>query len=317
MAHGRATGRITVLVLMGGPDAERPVSIASGRAVANALRESGEFEVIDEVIDRPTGEEFDGLAGDVVFPVLHGQWGEGGPLQQILEDLDRPYVGARPQAALLAMDKLRTKALLAREGVATPAAIPLERHDSCHLPPPLVLKPVAEGSSVDIRICRSAREVERARAELHPRRSGLMAECYIAGRELTVGIVSGRILPIIEIRPGVDFYDYDAKYERDDTRYILEPQLPKGAAEDCRKTAEITWRRIGCRDIARVDYRLDQDGRVWFLEVNTMPGFTDHSLVPMAARWAGIPMPELCASLVRAALERASSERGERAKVAL
>jgi D-alanine-D-alanine ligase len=166
-----------------------------------------------------------------------------------------------------------------------------------------VIKPVDDGSSVDLRICRNDAEVATARAALHPRRGRLMAEAYVKGRELTVGIVLDEPLPLIEIVPAVEFYDYQAKYSRDDTRYVINPPLPPGVAEQCENIAMTAYRKAGCRDVARVDIMLD-DVEPWFLEINTMPGFTTHSLVPMAARKRGWNMPELCSKLVHAAMSR-------------
>ncbi len=300
--------RPTVLVLMGGPDAEREVSLCSGKEVAAALRQSGKFNVVERIIDKPTLGELSAMASEtrvnVVFPVLHGHWGEGGPLQELLEKLGLPYVGCKPQAAKLAMDKLITKSLLAEMGVPTPPSRQLMADDECDLAPPLVLKPVDDGSSVDLRICRTVAEVEWGRKELHPKRGRLMAERYIKGRELTVGILCGKALPLIEIVPNVEFYDYEAKYTREDTKYVIDPPLPAGVNEKCAKMAMAAFERLGCRDIARADIMLDGDGQPWFLEINTMPGFTTHSLVPMAARKIGLEMPELCAKLVETALER-------------
>jgi D-alanine-D-alanine ligase len=303
--------RETVLVLMGGPDAERAVSIMSGSQVAAALRASGRFDVADRLIEQPALDDLRAMAtdaaADVVFPVLHGRWGEGGPLQKLLDALGLPYVGSRPRAASLAMDKLVTKALLA-DHVPTPRARQLLPADACDLPPPLVLKPVDDGSSVDLRICATADEVDRARRELHPKRGRLMAEEYIRGREITAGILIGEALPLIEIIPPPDapFYDYEAKYTRDDTRYVIDPPLPAGVAAQCAEIALSAFERLGCRDVARVDLMIDARGP-WFLEINTMPGFTTHSLVPMAARARGLEMPALTARLVEAALDRAGA----------
>ena len=300
--------RPAVLVLMGGPDAEREISLYSGRAVAQALRDSGRFRVIEQEIDRPTPADLAGLGGDVVFPVLHGRFGEGGPLQETLEAIGLPYVGSPPQASALAMNKLTTKRLLAVEGVPLPVDCRLEATDPCPLEPPLVLKPIDDGSSVDLRICRTAGEVAAARAGLHHRRGAIMAERYIAGREVTVGIIDDTPLPLIEIIPAddVEFYDFEAKYFRDDTRYTIEPQLPAGVADQCTHLAMVAFNRLGCRDLARVDFMVDDEGP-WFLEINTIPGFTTHSLVPMAAARAGLDMPELCAKLVGAALARSEA----------
>ena len=179
--------------------------------------------------------------------------------------------------------------------------------DECDLQPPLVLKPVDDGSSVDMRICHTSDQVAQARRELHPKRGRLMAERYIRGRELTVGILCGRPLPLIEIVPADDavFYDYAAKYERDDTQYLVDPDVSTDVAEKCSAWAVAAFNRLGCRDVARVDFMLDDAGP-WFLEINTMPGFTSHSLVPMAAKRIGLDMPALCAHLVEAALARSA-----------
>jgi D-alanine-D-alanine ligase len=298
--------------LRGGPDAEREVSLNSGREVASALRKSGRFDVVDEVIDKPGLNKLREITSrcDVVFPALHGHWGEGGPLQQLLEELAVPFVGANPQAAAVAMDKLLTKSIVAREGVPTPASQELKSiNDRCTVTPPLVLKPVDDGSSVDLRICRNASDVEAARRQLHPKRGRLMAEAYIEGRELTAGIVCDQSLPLIEITTStaVEFYDYEAKYTRDDTGYVIDPPLPSGVAQQCISMAMTAYARLGCRDIARADIMLDAQNRPWFLEINTMPGFTTHSLVPMAARRIGLEMPALCATLIEAALARGCS----------
>jgi D-alanine-D-alanine ligase len=298
-------GRSAVLVLMGGPDAEREVSLLSGAAVAQALRDCGRFDVIERVVDEPSAEDLDALGGDVVFPVLHGPWGEGGPLQELLETVERPYVGSQPAAAALAMDKLATKHIVSGDGVRTPCARRLEAGDECDLAPPLVLKPIDDGSSVDLDICRSDADVVSARSRLHPARGAVMAESYVTGREITVGIVGTQPLPLIEIIPSaaVEFYDYEAKYLRDDTRYDVDPMLPADLGEQCMNAAVAAFMGVGCRDLARVDFILSDDGP-WFLEINTMPGFTTHSLVPMAAATLGLDMPALCGLLVDAALDR-------------
>ena len=297
------TDRIEVAVLRGGPDAEREVSLASGARVLAALRRDPRFKANDHVIDRPDRDELIALGADVVFPVLHGPFGEGGELQQRLEAADLPYVGSGPEASRLAMDKHATKLACEEVGVATAPWATLTAGEPCPITPPLVIKPIAEGSSVGVRICRTPEEVASARAELQDRYPELMAESFIDGRELTVGIVLDRILPVIEIRTTVDFYDYEAKYERDDTDYLIDAELPEGVRETCLAHARTTFDALGCRDLARVDFMLDEHGP-WMLEANTMPGFTDHSLIPMAARHVGLDMTQLCAELVLSALER-------------
>ena len=304
-AHG-ALPR-SVLVLKGGPDAEREVSLKSGAMVAAALRNAG-IDVNEMTIDRPGLEELRGMRGEVVFPVLHGSWGEGGPLQELLEVDGRPYVGCGPKAARLAMDKIASKALVAEFGVPTPRSQELRNGVEFNLDFPVVLKPADDGSSVDLRICHSMQEVMRARLEIGPRRDRILAEEFITGRELTVGLIDGECLPIIEIRPRDGTYDYEAKYNRDDTQYILDPSLPDGVSEAVRAFSRAAWHAVGCRDLARVDFMLDERGP-WFLEINTMPGCTDHSLVPKAAKHAGISMEDLVSGLVRRALSRVCARR--------
>lgn len=301
-----------VVVLMGGPDAEREVSLMSGAEIAKALAATGRYEVVPQTILRIDAEGILALRPDVVFPIVHGPWGEGGPLQSELERIERSsgvgFVGPRSRGASLAMNKVATKAVASGLGVRTPRARQLVRGEPIDLAPPLVIKPADDGSSVDLRICRSSEEVAAARAELEPRRTNLMAEEYIAGREMTVGIVNGKVLPIIEIVPKAAFYDYEAKYIRDDTGYRLDPELAPGAADEMREATRRVFEALGLRDVARADFMVDARG-AWFLEINTAPGMTTHSLVPMASRHAGVDMPELCSRLVEAAAERGAAAR--------
>lgn len=293
--------RPVVLVLKGGPDAEREVSLRSGSRVAQALRDDGTFDVAEVAIDALTASELAGMPGDVVFPVLHGPWGEGGPLQELLEAGGRPFVGCGPGAARIAMDKAATKTIAARAGVPTPRARVLRRGDDLDLEPPVVIKPSNDGSSVDLFVCRDRASVERALATAFTRRELMLAEDFITGREITVGWLNGRALPIVEIVPAEGLYDYEAKYVRKDTRYVLQPDLPPGVAERAQAATEQVCSALGCRHISRVDFMVDERGP-WMLEVNTMPGMTDTSLVPKAAAHAGLPFPALCRSLVEFAM---------------
>lgn len=296
-----------VLVLKGGPDAEHEVSLNSGANVAAALRRAG-FQVNEVTIQTLDAPALQALAGEVIFPVLHGAWGEGGPLQELLEQDGRPFVGSRAAAARLAMDKVATKNVVRELGVPTPRWQELRPGMELALDCPVVLKPSRDGSSVDLRICHSLEEVIRARLELEPRREHLLAEEFIQGRELTVGLIDGECLPIIEICPREGTYDYEAKYHRDDTQYLVDPSLPPGVADAVRAFSRAAWHALGCLDVARVDFMLDDRGP-WFLEINTMPGFTDHSLVPKAARHEGMTMEELTTRLVQRALRRGTPRR--------
>jgi D-alanine-D-alanine ligase len=319
-----------VLVLGGGPDAEREVSIKSSAAIAAALRASGRFTVTLEVIDRPSAKDLAAMPGDVVFPYLHGPWGEGGPLQDLLESPQsapppaghtgahaaRPFVGSGARAARAAMDKVHTKGVALELGIPTaPFWILSPRDTTCPARLPVVVKPVHEGSTIGLFVCTShaqyAAAVEAVRAE---QASGVqrayMVEPKIGGdvkagaRELTVGVIDGGALPVIEICPKGGLYDYEAKYTRDDTRYLMEEEtgLPPALLKKVKKHAVRLAKALGVRHISRTDFMLDAAGVAWLLEINTTPGFTDHSLVPKAAAHAGIAMPDLCAKLVDLAL---------------
>jgi D-alanine-D-alanine ligase len=319
----------SVLILRGGPDREREVSLWSAKGVAEALRQAG-LNVHEHTIDRISAADLADMPGDVLFPVLHGSYGEGGPLQDVLEASGRPYVGCRPDAARLAMDKMATKLAAARAGVPTaPAAVLNPRDDACPIPfqgrtgRGVVLKPIHDGSSVGVHLVRTPERWPAALAEVRrdieatPGRT-YMVESLVwprpgAGadartRELTVGVIDTpggrRALPVIEIRPATDFYDYDAKYIRDDTAYTILPQQDRVVSVVQRAALKVAH-AVGVRHLCRVDF-LDPastagGGEPQMLEINTMPGFTGHSLLPMAAAKAGFPMPELCRMLVELA----------------
>lgn len=329
----------SVLVLGGGPDRERQVSLWSAAGVAAALRASG-LTVHERTIDRVTPAELASMPGDVVFPVLHGSYGEGGALQDVLEAAGRAYVGCRPEAARLAMDKVATKLAAARVGVPTaPAAVLNPADDHCPIPfehalgRGVVLKPIHDGSSVGVHLVRSpeqwgaALDAVRADIEQYPGRTYMVESlvCPVPDaprqapgavgaaakpRELTVGVIdtpAGRLaLPVIRISPATEFYDYDAKYLRDDTRYDVvaasDPIVPLLQDRALRVAAA-----VGVRHLCRVDFidPLGPPEHAQLLELNTMPGFTGHSLLPMAARHAGIPMPSLCRMIAEMALAEA------------
>ncbi len=299
----------TVLVLGGGPDAERQVSLWSSQAVADALGASGSWDVRYEVIGRLSQAELAALPGDIVFPVLHGGWGEGGGLQDLLEADGRAYVGCRPRAARLAMDKLATKVAAAVAGVrSAQTAVFNPNDDGCPLDFPVVVKPVHEGSSVGVHFVPAAPDWPAVRDKViaeqreQPGRVYMVERAVLGGRELTVGVLDGQVLAPIEIKPAVAFYDYEAKYTSDATKYEVNPPLPAGVKEQVQESAAKMWRALGARHLARVDFLLDASGVPWLLEVNTMPGFTSHSLLPMAAKDAGLSFAELVSKLVAMAV---------------
>ncbi|MEM8737772.1 MAG: D-alanine--D-alanine ligase [Planctomycetota bacterium] len=293
-----------VMVLAGGPDREREVSLRSGAQVAAALREAGhavrERDLMPD--DQTALGGFAAWGGEVVFPVFHGKWGEGGGAQRLLETAGVKYVGCREAAARLCTDKAATKRRLLDAKLPTPAFELVNSESQPTLPTPVVIKPNDDGSSIDLAICPDPEAVKKAWAELSPRNPVLLVERFITGKEMTVGIVedeSGEpvALPTIQIVPATAFYDYDAKYVRDDTRYLFDA-VPEAVETSLRGLAVRVFRELGCRQLSRVDLFLDDADQPWVIEVNTMPGFTSHSLLPMAAARSGLPLPRLVDRLV-------------------
>lgn len=302
-----------IVVLGGGPDAEREVSLNSSKNVADKLAASGLFTVERVIIDRPSAADLRAIRADLFFPVLHGGFGEGGPLQDLLEADRRPFVGCRAAAARHAMDKVATKMTALSCGIPTArAGIFFATDAACPFDLPVVLKPVHEGSSVGVHLCHDRARWEKAREAVardmlaHPGRV-YMVEKMVVGNELTIGVFDpagpgARALAPIHIKPAVEFYDYEAKYNRDDTQYIVDdPALPAPVKNLIREQALTLARAMGVRHLCRVDFLLDSTGKAWLLEVNTMPGFTAHSLYPMAATHAGMTLPELCTALANLA----------------
>lgn len=315
----------TVLVLGGGPDAEREVSLKSSAAIAAALKASGRYAVRYEVIDRLTQAELKALPGEIIFPALHGKWGEGGPLQILLEADGRPFVGCGFAAARACMDKVLTKTIAQQVGLTvTPTMILDPTDDLLPLPLPVVVKPIFEGSTIGLHICRTQADWKHAHASSAALGKPCLVEPFIKGKELTLGLVPGHTaarlndgpsrlepLPFIQITPAEGLYDYEAKYNRNDTKYLVGPPIPPALRDQLGTLTRTLAESIplsnaggskGVRHLCRADFILDDDNRAWFLEINTMPGFTDHSLVPMAAKATGLDMPVLCALLVDAAL---------------
>lgn len=301
-----------MLTLFGGPDRERPVSLQSGAQVAQALRQAGHRVTEGDLLPNDTAalDRFvathAGHGNAVIFPVFHGKWGEGGEAQVLLEKSGMPYVGCRPEAAALCMDKARTKLVLRDEGLPTPDYELADTAFAPTLPPPVVIKPNDDGSSIDLRVCPDAQSLTHAWAHLAPRHDWLLIERLVTGREVTVSVVeddAGRpvALPPIHIVPATEFYDYAAKYERDDTQYRFDLGLDDAAVTALQRTAVRAFTALGVRHLGRVDLFVDDNGKPWIIEVNTLPGFTTHSLLPMAAARAGRPLPALVDHLVRRA----------------
>lgn len=286
-----------VAVLFGGRSAEREVSLNSGSRVLAALRRQG----VDAHAFDPAERQLDDLAGFArAFIALHGRYGEDGTIQGALELMGIPYTGSGVMASALGMDKWRTKLLWQAAGLPVPPYLMLD--DATDLAAvevalglPLFVKPACEGSSIGITKVKRPGELAAARAEAARHDSLVIAERAILGGEYTVAILGNEALPIIKIEPGTDFYDYEAKYLRDDTVYRCPCGLPEERERELRALALEAFRVLGGRGWGRVDFLMDAacGGRAYLLEVNTSPGMTDHSLVPMAARVAGIDYDEL------------------------
>lgn len=287
-----------VAVLFGGSSAEREISLISGAAVLAALRRRG----IDATGIDPRDEPLAGLRQrgfDRVFIVLHGPGGEDGTVQGALEVLGMPYTGSGVLGSALGMDKLRTKRLAAALGVMTAESVVLRTVGDCSLALerlglPLIVKPATQGSSVGMSKVESADAMEAAYRAAAAVDDVVFAEKWITGAEYTVAVLHRRVLPAIRIEAANAFYDYEAKYHRNDTKYHCPAGLSAQAEAHMASLALAAFDAVGAEGWGRVDFMADHTGRPLLLELNTVPGMTDHSLVPMAARAAGIDFDELC-----------------------
>ncbi|MBS1228594.1 MAG: D-alanine/D-alanine ligase [Proteobacteria bacterium] len=284
-----------VAVLLGGQSAEREVSLNSGGRVLAALQRQG----VDAQAFDPAQRKLDELiAFDRVFIALHGRHGEDGTIQGALELMRIPYTGSGVMASALGMDKWRTKLLWRAVGLPIPEFAMLDATSDFaaverELGLPIFVKPDCEGSSIGITKVKQAGQLALAYQDAAKHDALVLAERGIGGGEYTVAILGDQALPIIKIEPATEFYDYEAKYLRDDTAYRCPCGLPEARELELRAQALEAFRVLGCRGWGRVDFLMDEAGNAYFLEVNTSPGMTDHSLVPMAARVAGISYDQL------------------------
>jgi D-alanine-D-alanine ligase len=306
-----------VAVLMGGWSAEREISLRSGQACADAA-ERGGYRVSRLDVTREVAASLRALKPDVALNVLHGRPGEDGTLQGLLEILGIPYSHSGVLASALAMQKDIAKTVLKAAGVPVPGGVVASRAEAASrhlLPPPYVIKPVAEGSSVGVFIVREdhkhpPQELTRADWSFGDR---ALVEPYIPGKELTCAVMGDKALGVIEIVPTVKFYDYEAKYAPGGSKHLLPPPISKEIYEECRRLSLAAHRALGCRGVSRTDFRYDDSlagakGNIQglaCLEVNTQPGMTEMSLVPELAQHAGIGFEDL----VRWMIEDASLDR--------
>jgi D-alanine-D-alanine ligase len=312
---------IKVAVLMGGRSAEREVSLNTGVQVATALR-GRRYDVV--AIDTGTPGFIDRLmecAPSVAFICLHGRFGEDGTVQGLLELLDTPYVGSGVLASALAMNKVMSKQFFISEGLATPAYVALRAGMDidyqaivAELGPKSVVKPANEGSSVGMTIVHAPIELRPAVEKAFDYDDLVIVEAFVKGVEVTIGVLGNDdpiALPTLEIVPEHEFYDYESKYVPGMSRHIIPARVSDEVALECQRLAVAAHIALGCAGMSRADTIVTPEGEVLLLEVNTIPGMTTTSLVPDAARAAGIEFPELCDRLVKLALESwASRKRG-------
>jgi D-alanine-D-alanine ligase len=305
MTAGRSGVRVGVL--MGGLSAERAVSLKTGAGVHAALRARG-YDVV--ALDWRAGESLPALLAEtgvrVVWNALHGTYGEDGAVQGLLACMGIACTGSGLLASALAMDKVMAKRIFLANQIPTPRGAVLERDGTLvgrtPLPAvPCVVKPAGEGSSVGVTIVTDASRVDEAIALARQHRGPTLVEEYIAGRELHVGVLDGTVLGGVEVRPAVEFYDYHAKYERNDTEYLVPPPMDRTVLDRAEAQALAAFRALGCSGHGRVDLRIDRAGQPYVLEVNTLPGMTEKSLLPKIAAYAGIDYGTLCERILASA----------------
>jgi len=294
-------------VLYGGKSAERDVSIMSGTGVHKALRSAGvEAHLFDTGVRSLAELAEEGF--DRVFIALHGRYGEDGTIQGALELLRVPYTGSGPLASALAMDKTMTKRIWVHEGLPTPRFETLDRRSdlaavAARLGLPLIVKPPHEGSTIGVTKVTDLAGMRAAYDLAAEYDEHVLGEAFIQGRELTVAVLgtgaSARALPVVEIVAPEGNYDYEHKYFTDDTRYLCPAQLPPAVTQRVQDISEAAYRVLGCEGWGRVDVMLDADNQPYLLEVNTSPGMTGHSLVPMAAAADGMNYETLCVEILK------------------
>ena len=296
-----------IAVLMGGPGSEREVSLASGKAVLNALLGLG----LDAVAVDVTGPEIELPTGtDLAFNVIHGTFGEDGSLQEILEGLGIPYTGAGVKSSRIAFDKNLAKAAFVEHGVPTPRAEIIDVSSGPRLPSfpaPFVVKPPREGSSVGVHIVRNQADAEAAMADAAKYGDDILVEEFINGQELTVGILNDVALPVVHIIPPEGVYDMASKYPwlsgAKGSQYICPADLDAETTRLVQEAALAAHRSLGVEIYSRVDVLLDSQNRPFVLEANTIPGMTETSLLPKAAAAIGISFPELCKTIAELSLQ--------------
>jgi D-alanine-D-alanine ligase len=300
-------GRIGVL--MGGYSSEREISLRSGRAIAQALKEEACDVVSVDITDqdeKKISKQIVDAGIDVAFIALHGKLGEDGTIQAILDQLEIPYTGSGAKASRRAINKIITQELLKNNSLPVAASVSLKSTqpvDEARMMEslgsyPWVVKPACEGSSIGVKVVKNHGQLEEAVEAARKFDDDVLVEKFIQGREVTVGILDEQPLPVIEIRFKTDFFDFTTKYQSNSTEYIVPALLPENIAQQLQRNALKAYHVLGCEDLCRVDMILGEDHCGYILEVNTIPGFTSSSLLPKAAKAAGLSFNRLCLKLV-------------------
>ena len=299
-------------ILMGGCSSEKDISLKSGKAIYAALLEIGckvSAVVVESQQEKDVVKLFEKARMDLAFIALHGQFGEDGGVQAILEKMGIPYTGSGVAASKRAIDKITTQTLLREHNVPVadfviftkkdknPSAKGLERIKKF----PVVVKPAREGSSIGITIVQQKKDLAKAMAAAFQYGPRILIENYVKGREMTVGILGEDALPIVEIKPKAKFFDFEAKYQSHTTQYLVPAELSENITQGIQMAALNAHKAIGCSDFSRVDFMLDEKNDFFVLEINTIPGFTATSLLPKAAAAAGYTFPALCLKIIQLA----------------
>ena len=295
-----------VAVLFGGSSAERAVSLKSGAAVLEALQSAG-VDAYGIDAGPQLAEQLLNERPDRVFIALHGRGGEDGSLQGLLESLRIPYTGSGVMASAIGMDKLRTKQIWQSLGLPTPAYAMLQDAGQCaeiveRLGAPLIIKPLHEGSSIGMAKADSLQQLQDAWQAALAYDNEALVEQWVHGAEFTVAILDGQALPPIRLRTPHTFYDYEAKYQANDTQYLCPCGLPAEQEAQLKALSLRAFQAVGCKGWGRVDVMQDEQGNFYLLEVNTVPGMTDHSLVPMAAKATGMSFSDLVLAILAGTL---------------
>ncbi len=291
-------------VLLGGLSKERDVSLRSGKAIANALRSKG-YPVIEIDVGQDIAERLKAEGIEVAFLALHGRYGEDGSIQGLLEVMGIPYTGAGVLPSAVGMDKELTKRLVAPAGVKTPEWKVIRRNEVAAMKKspiilPVVVKPNREGSTIGISIVKDEKDFLPALQEAAKLDETVLVEQFILGMEVTVAVVNGQALPVLEIVPKSGFYDYTSKYTKGATEYIVPARISDDVRDRLQQTSEKIWNLLHLSGFSRMDFIVTKDGE-YFLEVNTIPGMTETSLVPKAAAASGVSFEELCERILKGA----------------